>query len=345
MSEPVPPIDAGDPPAEAPAPLGSAPAAQLAVSSCGQSPFAPNQLGTSTQQPSAADSHQPQPEDGEPCPTPLSWQQVVASVEQDSTSWSCTSAHGEWSGLSLGSGSPLYLLSDLPFPPELFSLTAWLLRDQFRCVTVNFDWGRSDLGPTQLGRQLNEIARELGDPSIDVYAAGFGCVPLMESLATEASPVRRAIVQSPPVKRSFSVVEKLAMRVGRFCPGRLSSVPLARRILQLNHVRWFPPYDHTRWQYLLDSAVSTPVRELAVRSRVLSQFDLTRIALPDPQRLLILRVEGESRLHREQAERFQQFLPTARVESLHTCGMLPYLTHPHRLNKLIRDFLLDGPEP
>jgi hypothetical protein len=34
-------------------------------------------------------------------------------------------------------------------------------------------------------------------------------------------------------------------------------------------------------------------------------------------------------------------LPCARTEFLHTTGHLPYLTHPHRIAKLTREFLLD----
>jgi pimeloyl-ACP methyl ester carboxylesterase len=102
---------------------------------------------------------------------------------------------------------------------------------------------------------------------------------------------------------------------------------------------WFPPIDPTRWEFYLDNTRQTPIATLAQRFGMLGKFDL-RSRLRDLQTpVLLLHVEGEGAIQTGCREELAAGLPNSRTEFLHTTGMLAYLTHPHRLAKLIREFV------
>ena len=54
--------------------------------------------------------------------------------------------------------------------------------------------------------------------------------------------------------------------------------------------------------------------------------------------VLLVRTEGQGKLEAAGHEALERGLPNARVEWLHSTGLHPYLTHPHRLAKLLKTF-------
>lgn len=122
-------------------------------------------------------------------------------------------------------------------------------------------------------------------------------------------------------------------------PGRVQSTPLWRGLQERGHRLWFPPIDPTRWLFYLENAGQTPVAELVRRFGMLSRFDarsrLKQLATPT----LLLQVEGEGEMQARCRDELAALLPNARTEFLHTTGLLAFLTHPHRLAKLIREFV------
>ncbi|MDB4638087.1 hypothetical protein OAF24_04225, partial [bacterium] len=58
-----------------------------------------------------------------------------------------------------------------------------------------------------------------------------------------------------------------------------------------------------------------------------------------PERMLIIRAEGESPAQTKAADKLSHTVSQAQTEWLHTSGQLAFLTHPHRLGKLINEFL------
>jgi pimeloyl-ACP methyl ester carboxylesterase len=69
--------------------------------------------------------------------------------------------------------------------------------------------------------------------------------------------------------------------------------------------------------------------------------DLPQIRQP----VLLVRTEGEGAVSAACQEELAAALPHAKSEWLHTTGQLPYLTHPHRLAKLVKSFLVNESSP
>ncbi|MEO1996129.1 MAG: hypothetical protein ABGZ17_12725, partial [Planctomycetaceae bacterium] len=82
--------------------------------------------------------HESSAEHQDPCPTPLAWRDVLDGFRRDSTSWSVALESGLVRGRTIGRGPPLYLLNGFSGTLELYALTAWLLREQFRCVLLDY---------------------------------------------------------------------------------------------------------------------------------------------------------------------------------------------------------------
>ena len=122
-------------------------------------------------------------------------------------------------------------------------------------------------------------------------------------------------------------------------PGRVQSAPLWRGLQERGHRLWFPPIDPTRWLFYLEDAGRTPVAELARRFGMLNRFDvrsrLDQLVAPT----LLLQVEGEGESQARCRDELSALLPNARTEFLHSTGLLTFLTHPHRLAKLVREFV------
>jgi pimeloyl-ACP methyl ester carboxylesterase len=54
---------------------------------------------------------------------------------------------------------------------------------------------------------------------------------------------------------------------------------------------------------------------------------------------LVISSEGEAVRHRASAAVLAEKLPNARAEEISNTGHVPFVTHPHRLAKLVRQFL------
>jgi len=275
----------------------------------------------------------------DPCPTPLAWRDVLNAFRRESASWSVALESARVRGQTIGQGPPLYFLNGFTGDLELFSLTVWLLREDFRCVLLDYP-DPLNLTPRELGRMLLRVADDQGDEQFDVYATAFGAVPALTAALDAPQRIRRMILQGGFSHRRLSLSERILVRGSRYLPERIQLQSIRQRIHQQNHRHWFPPYDNTRWQFFLQNALQVPLRLLASRAAVLQHFDvraqLSQLATP----LLVLRTEGDGHSANRDQDALSRQLPQAQIESLHTCGLLPFLTHPHRLSKCIGDFLL-----
>jgi len=274
----------------------------------------------------------------DPCPTPLSWRDVLDAFRRESVSWSVDLGSARVRGRTIGQGPPLYFLNGFAGDLELFSLTVWLLRDDFRCVLLDYPH-HIDSAPGELGRMLLQVAADRGDDQFDVYATAFGAVPALTAALDAPQRIRRLILQAGFSHRKLSLPERILVRGSRFLPQRMQFQSIRHRIHHHNHRRWFPPYDNTRWQFFLDNALQVPLQTLAGRAAVLQHFDVREQLAQLVPPLLLLSTEGDGHAVNRDQDALSRELPQARIESLHTCGLLPYLTHPHRLSKCIKDFL------
>jgi pimeloyl-ACP methyl ester carboxylesterase len=285
----------------------------------------------------------------EPCPPPLAWQDVLEEFRARRTSIPFIFQGRTAVAHAFGAGRPLCFLNPAAGDCELFALTAWLLRDECECLLLDYPPLRPIGSPlsalNQCGAALQAAVDVWGHGRFSVIAAGFGSLVALHLMSIEPDDVESAILVCGSARRRLSLVERGLLAWGRVWPGPVRRIPGWLAVQQQNHRRWFPPFDATRWEFLLDNLGATPTAQLARRMSVMGGVDL-RLDLPQiRQPVLLVRTEGEGAVSAACQDELAAGLPHAQSEWLHTTGQLPYLTHPHRLAKLVKSFLLKEPSP
>ncbi len=279
----------------------------------------------------------------EACPPPLMWQDVRHEFLTHSADVSVESPAGTATVRVWGSGPPIYLLPGFTSPAELYCLLAWLLREDFRCVTIEpFATLRRTVDRCAPFDHevtlLQAAAEELGDAEFSLLGANYGAAWALAAAHAEPSRVSRLMLIQGFARRRLSFGERRLAAWCRHNRRDLASLPFREMFQTQNHRRWFPPFDPTRWQYYLDATGAMPLRELARRADAVSGWDLRgelpKLHIPT----LLIRTEGEGQVAAACQSELAQALPCVQTEWMHSTGQLPYLTHPHRLAKLIRAF-------
>lgn len=282
----------------------------------------------------------------EPCPTPLSWQEVLKQFGEQTERWSIDVDGTDVHGRTIGTGPPLLFVNGLLGDLHLLSLTVWVLREEFQCIL--FDWpdNLSGTAPDSLSKYLFAVADTHGVDRFSLFSTGGGCMAAFHAMRQQPDRIDKAVLHGAFSKCELSFSERVFAACGSVLPGRLGWLPGAVRILQQNHRPWFPPFDSSRWSFAEANLSTTPIRRLAKLSSVMARFDFTDHlgALETP--LMLVRCEGDSPLQSKAQDILQADIPNANVEWLHTCGRLAFLTHPHRMKKIIKAFLQnESPQP
>ncbi len=289
------------------------------------------------------------PDEG--CPSPLGWSQVLDAFRSQSAAWSISPRGGPLRGRTFGRGRPLYFLNGFAGDLELFSLLAWLLQDEFRCVLFNYPSAgemprkarRSSVDA--LAEDLFAIADAQQDESFSVFATSFGGAVALAALGADAGRIDRAVLHAGFARRELSPLERMLAATGRFLPGTLACVPFREAIHRANHQRSFPPFDQGRWSFFTKNVGRTPIRDLAERASIIRAFDF-RGRLPALCRpILLVGTEAQGSVAAGCLEELARGLPHSTVETLHSTGHLVHLTHPHRLAKVVRAFLSPETRP
>ncbi|HEY3966494.1 MAG TPA: alpha/beta hydrolase [Planctomycetaceae bacterium] len=274
------------------------------------------------------------------CPPPLEWQEVLREFHRQSDAWYLDRPNYRISGRTLGSGPPLYLLNGFAGTHELSSLLVWLLRDQFRCVLFDYPVPqRGSVDLSDLADDVIAIADVCGDQSCSLFATSFGGLVALTALHRHPQRIDRAVLQAGFAHRDLSRFERLLIPACRILPARFRHVPLRAALQRHNHLCWFPPFDRTRWQFYLDNTGATAIDELAWRGRIIRDGDLRPLLKQIEQPVLLVRSEGEGQVLTNCGDVLADALPHAAVETMNDTGQIPFLTHPHRLAKIIRPFL------
>jgi pimeloyl-ACP methyl ester carboxylesterase len=277
---------------------------------------------------------------GEPCPPPLMWQDIHQNYLQQSTPWEVVCGSHHVFGRTWGEGRPLYFLNNFVAAAELFSLTAWLLRDQFKCVlfdtTVSGHGGSGRPTMTEYGDDLFAVADAQNDQTFSVYGAAFGAAVGLQAALSQPGRIERMLLQHGFASRRLSFFERCLANVCLRSSALLDRLPQRKRFQAVNHQPWFPPFDQTRFQFLVESTGRLPVRDLARRALAVHSFDVSQRLGEITCPVVLLRTEGEGRVAAETQAVLEQRLPNCRVEWMHSAGQHPYLTHPHRVAKLIQ---------
>ena len=82
------------------------------------------------------------------------------------------------------------------------------------------------------------------------------------------------------------------------------------------------------------------IRSFCQSASLLRQFDI-RDSLPEiTQPVMLLQTEGDGVILERYQQELQSGLVNVQSKYLHGSGLYTYLTHPHRVAKLVRTFLL-----
>ena len=281
---------------------------------------------------------------GEPCPTPLMWQEIRENYLRDSQPFEISHGPHQLMGRTWGDGPPLYFLNNFAATAELYSLALWLLRDQFRCVV--FDAVTSDrraarrTQPTMsdFSADLFAVADRFGDQHLALYGAGFGAAVALQAALERPERVDNLVLQHGFASRRLTVFERVLASICLRSGMSLDRLPQRRRFQAVNHKPWFPPFDQSRFEFLIESTGTLPLRDLARRALAVNSFDvrsrISEIACP----VMLLRTEGEGRLAADSQEILESSLTQFRTEWMHSAGQHPCLTHPHRVAKIVQAF-------
>ena len=281
---------------------------------------------------------------GEPCPTPLVWQEIREKFLQQSTPWELVRGPHRLTGHTWGEGKPIYFLNNFAATAELYSLTTWLLKDQFRCVvfdTTTIDPrtnGHSTPAMSDFVEDLFAIADTQGDQQLSVYGAGFGAAVGLQAAINSPQRIRQLVLQHGFASRQLSLFERLLMSVCLRSSKTLNQMPQRRRFQAVNHQPWFPPFDHSRFEFLVDSTGSLYLNDLARRAWAVNSFDVVSRLREIDCPVLLLRTEGEGQMAAKSQEVLESQLTNHRTEWMHSAGQHPCLTHPHRVAKLVKTF-------
>jgi pimeloyl-ACP methyl ester carboxylesterase len=293
-----------------------------------------------------------EPPGGEGCPPPLEWQEVLREFHRQADHWYLDRPDFRISGRTLGSGPPLYFLNGFSGTHELYALLVWLLRDHYRCVLFDYALPAARSGglksPLRRGKTtLDDLADDVvavadaaGDRQFDLFAPTFGGLVALTAARRFPERVGRLVLQGAFAHLELAPVERLLIRLCLVHPGRLRHLPGRSVVQRASHRRWFPPFDQTRWQFLADNTGSVRLADLARRGAIIRDSDLRPTLQDVRQPTLLIRTEGQGRGLEASCRMLAEALPDAKIEWLHETGLFPYLTHPHRLAKLIRRFVL-----
>lgn len=283
----------------------------------------------------------PAPAGESQCPPPLAWQEVLREFHRTADAWYLDRGNYRISGRTLGSGPPLYFLNGFSGTHELYALLVWLLRDHYRCVL--FDYAvAGGCGPVALDRltaDLIAVADTCGDEACDLFASSLGGLVALSAMQREPGRFRRAILQGAFALRELTFAERSLIRLCRILPGKLRHLPGRRFLQRQNHLPWFPPFDTTRWEFLAANTGEVPLGSLARLAALVRDCDLRAVLKDVSQPALLVGTEGEGRILEHCGKVLAEGLPHARQEYLNGTGQFPFLTHPHRLAKVMRAFL------
>ncbi|MCA9052654.1 MAG: alpha/beta hydrolase [Planctomycetaceae bacterium] len=285
----------------------------------------------------------------EGCPTPLAWRDVLAAFRSERDEFSLQTSWGDVQLWEFGQGTPLLCLGPAAGDADLFALAAWLLREDYRCLLVTLPVPPVEVPSTAwLGGMAELVDRVLSARSCDrvpVLATGHGCVLALQTALDIPARVGRLVLHASPLGMPMTWRERMLLRIGSRRRGPLANVPTYLSVTESNHRRWFPPFDPSRWEFLRDNLAQTSTQRFArtVLAAAETQIESRLHALDSP--VLLVRSEGEGARLTTAQEQLARELPNVHVEWMHTAGHFPHVTHPHRLVKLLRDFLAPGDNP
>ncbi|MBI1348581.1 alpha/beta fold hydrolase [bacterium] len=280
---------------------------------------------------------------GEGCPPPLRCRDVAETMERIATPWSLNGSKFGTHGWTWGEGPAVYFLSPIGGCAHLYSLVSWLLREDFRCVLI--DWDRPQAQSRWTAQTFVDDLIAIGDlhhdEQIHLYGGEFGGLLSLLWAAHQPRRISRVIVQGLVAQRRLSLAERVLAGWYANSSKTLAEIPYHARVQTINHRRWFPPLDLDRWEWFQETTGQIPVSLVVAQARAWHATHLPPALSQVTCPVLFVNTEGMGpATQRDQAVVASQ-ISDSHSTPLHTTGWHPSLTHPHRVAKLIRQFIAD----
>ncbi|GIX03163.1 MAG: hypothetical protein KatS3mg113_0169 [Planctomycetaceae bacterium] len=271
------------------------------------------------------------------CPPPLRFAEVLRQWSAQAQTFTVPAQRGRLMVRQLGSGPALYFLNGFGAPSSWYVLTAWLLREQFKCVLMDWVGPRYPERLEDFAAAVLQIMPAVGDETACLYGMGFGGWVAVEAVQQAPELISALILQSVSPEWKLTPGERCFAWLGRWFTCPQGWIPGWRVVHTHNHRGWFPPLDLGRWSFFLSEAASLPCGFLAQQAWCSRHICYQR-KLNYTRPVLILDTEGtDARCHDMQGC-WQRIFPQAHYEWLHTTGLHPYITHPHRLARVIQQW-------
>lgn len=270
------------------------------------------------------------------CPPPLAWSGVLCEFHETSELVEVSSGKSKVTARVWGRGRPLYILNGICGNADLFCLFAWLIREDFRCVIIDYPEDAANIDAYV--DAVFAVSDQLGDQDFDLFATSFGAAIGIKAALRHPDRIRHLVLQGSVGDFRLSLFEWLAAHVLRLFPMQLCRLPLRRGIHAAAHRLWYPPLDETRWAFHVDNSGQTNASQVARRALWLNGIKHNYAELQMP--VLLVSGEGESTRCVEAATKMAREIANAQHEQLSNSGHVPFITHPHRLANLVRPFLL-----
>jgi len=282
----------------------------------------------------------------EPCPTPLVWHQIAQDFHASANSRLIETDRAVLKITEFGTGHPVVFLPGMCGSARLFCLTAWLLKEEFHSILVETPHFHRTPKPRQLVRETAEalsLAIEHFSPGgADIYASAFSSQVALQIMMSHPQAIRSAFLQGAWATRTLTRMERAVLEIARWSPFKLKNMPWWQTAQIENHRRWFPPFDETRFGFLLQEAGESRTCDFARQWLAAAQTDLRPMLPKIQQPVCILHCEGEGQLIAAAEAELETQLPHVRRIEMPHSGHYPYLTHPHRLVKLLKPFLTEN---
>jgi pimeloyl-ACP methyl ester carboxylesterase len=247
----------------------------------------------------------------------------------------------------LGKGPPLILIPGIASTYRTFALLLNQLGERFRTVIYDYpgehDGDGADLRcitHDQMVEDLVGMIEHLNIGRVFLVGFSFGSTITLKALHREPRRFPKAVVQGAFAFRSFTTLERWALRLGRLVPGNIARLPLRRWVLTYNSKTEFPSILDDRFSFYLEQNGLTPIHSLAHRVGLLTEFDLRPILAKIPTELLLIQGNEDRIVARENFEQLKAALPRAEGVILPTVGHNPQLTHAEAVAGLIGNWLL-----
>ena len=226
---------------------------------------------------------------------------------------------------------------------RLLALLSWLMREDRRCVIV--DWSPPILSARatldDFAEDLQKLLESAGDVGVECYASSFGAAVAIRAAARAPSAFGRMVLQGVQRQQRLSHFERTLASWFHRSARPVGTFSGYQSIATLNHRRWFPPLDVDRWQWFLETTGAVPRSWVMTQARAWDRVnlsdDLQQLEFP----VLLINAEGTGPRTTSEQEQVLRLLPQGRSTPMHTTGWHTYLTHPHRLKKLLDQFAED----